>query len=376
MRAGGIQPPYKVATLCQTARAAAGRVRPPLEILMSSGMRVLAAAALLASSGGVAAQAESAADFYRERTITAVVGFEAGSGNDLLTRLVTKFMREKIPGTPTIVVQNMPGAGGLRAANYLYKVAPHDGSALGFIGRGNLLTPLLDPKSAQFDVHKLNWIGSASRTVMLGVSWHASPVKSLDDAKTHELIVGSPSATSEGTRLALLYNATIGTKFKIVTGYPEPQLVIAMERGEIAGQIGLSYDSLLTTHRDWIDQKRFNFLLQSGFKKDERLANVPLAVDAAKSPADKELMKFLFSIYEVARPFVAPPDVPAERIGALRQAFIAAVHDPRFLAEAAKARIEIVDPVGSDRMTAVIEKAYATPAPIVERARKIVASRP
>jgi hypothetical protein len=207
------------------------------------------------------------------------------------------------------------------------------------------------------------------------VSWHASPVKTLDDAKARELIVGSPSATSEGTRLARLYNATIGTRFKIVTGYPEPQLAIAMERGEIEGQIGLSYDSLLTTHRDWIDQKRFNFLLQSGFQKDKRLADVPLAVDEAKSAADKELMEFLFSIYEMARPFVAPPDVSAERIGALRRAFMAVVRDPQFRAEAAKSRIEIVDPVGSDRMTAILDKTYATPASIVERARKIVARR-
>jgi len=339
-------------------------------------MSVLATVTLLTLSSGSAVPAESAADFYRGRTMTAVVGFEAGSGNDLLTRLVAKFMREKIPGTPTIVVQNMPGAGGLRAANYLYKVAPRDGGTFGFIGRGNLLTPLLEPKSAQFDVHTFSWIGSASRTVMLGVSWHASPVKSLDDAKSRELIVGSPSATSEGTRLALLYNATIGTKFKVVTGYPEPQLVMSMERGEIAGQIGLSYDSLLTTHRDWIDQKRFNFLLQSGFQKDRRLADVPLAVDAARTPADKDVMEFLFSIYEIARPFVAPPGMAAERISALRHAFSATMRDPQFLAEAAKSRIEIVDPIDSERMTAVIEKAYATPAPIIERAREITAARP
>jgi tripartite-type tricarboxylate transporter receptor subunit TctC len=336
---------------------------------------VLTAAAFVALSCGTPAHAESTADFYRGRTITAIVGFEAGSGNDLLTRLVAKFMREKIPGTPAIIIQNMPGAGGLRAANYLYKAAPRDGGVFGFIGRGNLLTPLLEPGSAQFDVHKFSWLGSASRTVMLGVSWHASPVKTLDDAKMRELIVGAPSATSEGMRLALLYNATIGTKFKIVTGYPEPQLVLAMERGEIAGQIGLSYDSLLTTHRDRIDQKRFNFLLQSGFQKDKRLMNVPLAVHAAKSSDDKELMEFLFSIYEIARPFAAPPEVPTVRISALQRAFMAAVHDPQFREEAVKSRIEIVDPVASDRMTAVIEKAYATPAPVVERARKIM-SRP
>jgi tripartite-type tricarboxylate transporter receptor subunit TctC len=270
----------------------------------------------------------------------------------------------------------MPGAGGLRAANYLYNVAPRDGGTFGFIGRGNVLTPLLEPKRAQFDVHKFSWIGSASRTVMLGVSWHTSPVKTLTDAKSHELIVGAPSATSEGMRLALLYNATIGTKFKVVTGYPEPQLLLAMERGEIAGQIGLSYDSLLTNHRDKVDQKQLNFLLQSGFERDNRLMNVPLAVDAAKSPADKDLMRFFFSIYEIARPFVAPPDVPFGRIRALRQAFMATMHDPRFLAEAAKSQIEIVDPVDSERMMAVVEKAYAAPSPMIERARKVAAARP
>jgi tripartite-type tricarboxylate transporter receptor subunit TctC len=152
-------------------------------------------------------------------------------------------MRERIPGSPTIVVRNMPGAGGLKAANFLYN-SPRDGTVFGFTGRASLLAPLVDLSNVSFDVHKFNWLGSASRTVLLGVSRHTSPVQTLADAKDMELIVGAPAATSEGTRMALLYNETLKTKFKVVTGYPEPQLALAMERGEIAGQLGLSYDSL------------------------------------------------------------------------------------------------------------------------------------
>jgi tripartite-type tricarboxylate transporter receptor subunit TctC len=333
-------------------------------------------AAFYVSSSVSAARMDPAADFYRGRTVSVIVGYEAGSGNDLLTRLVAKFMRERIPGKPVMVVQNMPGVGGLKSANFLYNVAPRDGSMFGFIGRTSLLAPLLDPSTASFDAHKFNWLGSASRTVLLGVSWHTSQVKTLADATQLELIVGSPTATSEGTRMSVLYNTTLGTKFKVVTGYPETQLALAMERGEIAGQIGLSYDSLLTTNSDWIAQKKVNLLLQSGFQRDPRLSNVPLDIDGAKTPADRQLMEFLFSIYEIARPFVAPPDVPTERIGALREAFMAAVRDPQFLAEATKSRIEITDPVGSDRMAAVIEKAYATPPSIVARARQLYATHP
>jgi tripartite-type tricarboxylate transporter receptor subunit TctC len=331
-------------------------------------------AALFTLSGVSAAGADSSADFYRGRTVSVIVGFEPGSGNDLLTRLIAKFMGEQMPGKPTFVVQNMPGVGGLKAANFLYNVAPRDGSAFGFIGRTALLAPLLNPESASFDAQKFNWLGSASKTVVLGLSWYTSSVKTLSDATERELIVGSPTATSEETWLTMLCNTTLGTKFKIVTGYPETQLELAMERGEIAGQIGVSYDSLLTTHPDWIRQRKVNLLLQSGFEKDQRLLDVPLAIDGAKAPADRQLMEFLFSIYEIARPFVAPPEVPAERIGALRNAFMATVREPRFLAEAAKAGIEISGPTASDRMTEIIAKAYATPDSTVARARQLFAA--
>jgi tripartite-type tricarboxylate transporter receptor subunit TctC len=347
-----------------------------VEELMRIPMHVLTFAAVLVSNGVSAARADSTADFYRGRAVSVIVGYEPGSGNDLLTRLIAQFMGERIPGKPTMVVQNMPGVAGLKSANFLYNVAPRDGSVFGFIGRTSLLAPLLNPASASFDAHKFNWLGSASKTTVLGLSWHTSSVKTLADATQKELIVGAPTAASEGMWMSLLFNATLGTKFKVVTGYPETQLPLAMERGEIAGEIGVSYDSLLTTNADWIAQQKVNLLLQSGFQKDSRLSNVPLAIDGTRTQADRQLMEFLFSIYEVARPFVAPPEVPSERIGALRDAFMAAVRDPQFLAEAAKGEIEIAGPTSSDQMTAVIERAYATPPSIVERAKQLFATSP
>jgi tripartite-type tricarboxylate transporter receptor subunit TctC len=210
---------------------------------------------------------------------------------------------------------------------------------------------------------------------VVSVSWHTSPVKTIEDAKRTELIVGSPAAGSEATRLPLLYNATIGTKFKVVTGYPEPQIALAMERGEIGGQISWSYDSLIATNSDWIAQKKINLLIQTGFQKDARLPDVPLAIDQAKTPADRQLMEFVFAMYEVARPFAAPPDVPADRIAALRAAFVATVRSPEFLAEVAKSKIDIVKPASGEDMVALIGKEYAAPSSVIERAQALFTKR-
>jgi tripartite-type tricarboxylate transporter receptor subunit TctC len=303
------------------------------------------------------ARAETAADFYHGRTVSMVVGYVAGSGYDILSRTVARFMSEH--------VQNVPGASSIKAATFLYNVAPKDGSVFGAIGRNIPVAPLLDPRRVTFDARKFNWLGSASKTTVVSVSWHTTPVKTIEDAKRIELIVGSPAAGSEATRLPILYNATMGTKFKVVTGYPEPQIALAIERGELGGQISWSYDSLVATRS----------LVQTGFKKDSRLPDVPLALDYAKTPTDGQLMEFVFAMYEIARPFTVPPGVPAERVAALRKAFTDTMHDPRFIEEATKSKIDIVNSASGDEMVKLINKEYAEPPAVIARARELFTSK-
>jgi tripartite-type tricarboxylate transporter receptor subunit TctC len=317
-------------------------------------------------------RATTVADFYRERTLSLIVGYEAGSGYTILARLVAEHMSKYIPGHPTIVVQNMPGAGSLKATGYLYNVAPKDGSVIGTIGRTMPLVPLLNPKAANFSPLKFNWIGSASKNVMVGVSWHTSLVKTLADARNHELIVGAPSMRSEAAQIPRLYNATMGTKFKVIAGYPQPQIAPSMERGELQGHMQWSIDALLATHSNWIKEKKINLLAQTGFEKDPRLQHVPLAIDFANSPEDRQLIKLIFTTYEIARPFVAPPGVPPERLEALRNAFMQVVRDRELLAKAARTKIDIVNPASDKEVVALIRRIYGEPPSVISKAKEVL----
>lgn len=310
-------------------------------------------------------------DFYRGRTLNVLIGYDAGGGFDLYARLLVRHMGSHIPGNPTLVPQNMPGAGSLKATNYLYSVAPRDGSMIGAIGRSIALAPLLGTSNADFDALKFNWIGSAAKEILVAVSWKTSPVKTLEDAKHRELIVGSDSAASETTQIPLLLNATLGTKFKIITGYSIPQIALGMERGEVAGQIGWSLDSLMTSHADWLRDKTINVLTQTGLTQDPRLPGVPLAIDHAKTEADRSLLRLIFSMQEIARPYVAPPGVPVDRLEALANAFMATVRDPDYLSDAERSHLEI-RPASAEEVTKLIRAAYATPPTIITRAKEVL----
>jgi tripartite-type tricarboxylate transporter receptor subunit TctC len=311
------------------------------------------------------------ADFYRDRTLSVVIGYGVGGGFDLYARLLARHMGVHVPGKPTLVPQNMPGAGSLKATNFLYSVAPKDGSVFGAIGRSIPLAPLLGTPNAQFDPRKFNWLGSAGKDVLVAVSWHTAPVKTLEEAQRTELVVGSDAPGSETTQIPKLLNATIGTKFKIITGYSIPRIALGMERGELGGQIGWSLDSLLTSHSDWIRDKKINLLLQTGFAKDPRLPDVPLAIAYAKSEADRDLLGLIFSMEEMARPYAAPPGVPAARVEALSRAFMDTVRDPSYRADAKRSKLDI-QPISAAEVAALIAKAYATPPAVIARAKDIL----
>jgi tripartite-type tricarboxylate transporter receptor subunit TctC len=318
----------------------------------------------------IAAHADPVSDFYTGKQIRVLIGFESGGGYDLYTRAVARFMGKHIPGNPSLVAQNMPGAGSLKAANYLYSVAPRDGSMFGTFSRSMPLAPLLEATNVEFAPREFNWLGSASKDILLTVSWHTSPVKTLEDAMKQELIVGSNARTSDGTRLPLLLNGLLGTRFKVINGYGNTQVALAMERGELPGMGAWSVDSLLLTKGDWVKEKKINILTQTGFKADPRIPEVPLAIQYAKTDLDRQVMELYFSILEMARPYAAPPGVPAERVAALSRAFEATMADPDFVETAAKSGLEI-NPSTASQIARMIDKAYEAPPEVIARAKAI-----
>jgi tripartite-type tricarboxylate transporter receptor subunit TctC len=331
-------------------------------------------AAILASGTGMAA-AQSVEEFYRGKMLNMIVFTSPGGANDAMARLISQHIGRHIPGRPNISVQNMSGAGGLRAANYLYKVAPRDGTVLGTINRPTAFAPLEGVKEAEFDPLKYNWLGSAAKDILIGVTWHTSPVKTLRDAQTTEVTIGADGPSADLGRLPLAINATVGTKFKMVFGYPGgTDVLLAMERGEIGGRVGWSYDSVLAQRAEWLKEKKINFLLQAGLTRDPRLPETPSVIDYAKSDIDRQVLELMFLSYEMSRPYLLPPDVPADRVGAMKAAFAETMRDEAFLADARKVPMPI-DYITGEQVIDLIRRAYAAPPRVVERMRGILAVR-
>jgi tripartite-type tricarboxylate transporter receptor subunit TctC len=269
-----------------------------------------------------------------------------------------------IPGNPTIVPKNMPGAGSLVLANWLYNVAPKDGTAFGMIGRGTGFDPLLGSTKAQFDATKFSWLGSMNDEVSVCVAWHTTGINTLEQVKQREVTVGGSGPAADTDQFPKVLNATIGTKFKIVTGYPGGNDVdLAMERGEVMGRCGWSWSSVIATHQSWLDDKKINVLVQLSLKKHPDLPNVPLVMDFAKTEQQAQIFKLVFARQPMGRPFLAPPAVPADRVTALRKAFMETLRDREFLAESEKMKLEI-NPVSGDEVQKIVQDVYRTPKPV------------
>jgi tripartite-type tricarboxylate transporter receptor subunit TctC len=307
------------------------------------------------------AHAQDPASFYKGKTIDLYIGYSAGGGYDVYARALARHMGRFIPGNPTIVPKNMPGAGSLVLANWLYNVAPKDGSAFGMIGRGTAFDPLLGSTKAQFDAAKFNWIGSMNDEVSVCVAWHTSGIAKLQDVTQKELTVGGTGPAADTDQFPKVLNATIHTKFKIIPGYPGGNDIdLAMERGEVMGRCGWSWSSVVATHKRWIDDKKINILVQLSLTKHADLPNVPLVMDFAKTDEERQIFKLVFARQPMGRPFLAPPGVPADRTATLRKAFMDAMKDPGFLAEAEKMQLEI-DLVSGDAVQAIVRDVYQTP---------------
>ncbi|MEA2904781.1 MAG: hypothetical protein QOI12_2168 [Alphaproteobacteria bacterium] len=305
------------------------------------------------------AAAQSVAEFYRGRQINLIVGSTPGGGYDTQARLVARHLGKHIPGNPTIVVQNMPAAGSLAAANHMFNVAPKDGSVIALIQRGMLLVKNWNPSSVRFDLGAFNWLGSINSEVALAVSWHTAPHRRAQDLFEKELIVGATNGIDPETTPRLL-NALIGTKFKVVTGYPGvTEIILAMERGEVQGIGDWSISSLKTARPDWLRDKKINVLMQIALEKDPEFAQVPFALDFVKTPADRKVMELYLTQKTVARPMIAPPGLPADRVAALRAGFAALAQDGDFLADGQKSKLDVAPVTAAevDKVIALITSA-------------------
>jgi hypothetical protein len=309
-----------------------------------------------------AAWAQDVAAFYRGKQLRFVVGSAVGGAYDLYARALARQIVHYIPGNPTIIVQNQPAAGGLVMTNQIYNQGPRDGTVIGVPLNGIPTAPMLQA-GAQFDAAKLNWIGSVNREAYVGFIWHTVPVTRIEDVANRELLVGSTTVGTTMNDFPLLLNDLFGFKFKIVRGYQgTPQINLAIERGEIEGNAGVGWASVKALAQNWIDEKKIRILVQYNAEPYSELPGVPLVMSLARTDSERQAMRLLFARTEYARPFFLPPDVPAERVEALRRAFDATMKDKAFLEEAAKLQLEVSPMTGAAVQTLVGELARTPPA--------------
>jgi tripartite-type tricarboxylate transporter receptor subunit TctC len=317
-------------------------------------------------------RAQSVEEFYKGKNVTLAIGFSAGGGYDLYARHLARHMGKHIPGRPTIVPQNMAGGGSLRAANFIYSVAPKDGTAFGTFARTTGINPLLE-SGATFDGTKFTWLGSVTNDVSLCVTWHTSKANTWANFLKYPTNLGGQAASSEPDIFANLYKNVFGAPVKLVSGYPGTnEITLAMERGEVEGLCGLSWSTIKTRHAQWLKEKKINLLVQATFKKEPELGNVPLVMEQTKDPEKLQILKLILAAQEMARPFAAPPGVPADRAAALAAAFDATMKDPDYLADAKKSRID-VNPVSGADIQKLLAELYATPKDVIKKASQAIA---
>jgi tripartite-type tricarboxylate transporter receptor subunit TctC len=318
------------------------------------------------------AQAQSVADFYRGKNLNLIVGYSAGGGYDTYSRILARHLGKHIPGNPSIVVQNMPGAGSLKFANYLYNVAPKDGTTIGTFSRGMAMEPLIGGTNVQFDATKFTWLGSGTNETSVFVAWHTSPVKTWNDIVTKPFTVGGEGSGSDPDIYALLLKNAFGAKLKLISGYPgTAEIAIALERGEVDTRASWSWSSLKALRPQWITEKKVILPVQLNLTKGAELQDVPLVTEFARTEQQRQMLKLILSRQEMARPYIAPPGLPPDRAAALRKAFDDAWADPELVAEM-KARGQEVNPVSGIAIDRLLAELYATPKDVVEDTRKAI----
>jgi tripartite-type tricarboxylate transporter receptor subunit TctC len=331
---------------------------------------------LLAAYAVPASAQQAVADFYAGKTLLLVVGYSPGGLYDITARLLARHLGTHIPGNPTVVVENSPGAGSITAILHLYNTAPRDGSVIGMVARSYPIDPLFNPAARKYDPLRLNPIGATSSEVSVAVTWFTSPVKTFDDLLKTSVTFGATGLLDDTGRFALLAKNLTGAKIELVMGYPGGNDVTnAMEKGEVDGRFGWSWGSIKSRARAWLDGKKLNIILQQGLKKAPDLPTTPFILDYATTDRDRRALDLIFAPQTFAWPFVAPPDLPADRLAALRRAFDETMKDKDFLAEAATLNIEI-DPTGGEEMAALIKRILAYDSDTVARADALTKPAP
>jgi tripartite-type tricarboxylate transporter receptor subunit TctC len=331
-------------------------------------MRRTIAALALALAAIRAAHADPVADFYHGRTLSWILSAGAGGGYASYAMAFAPYFAAHIPGRPNIVIQNMPGGGGIRAMLYLDGVAPKDGATLGLVHSSVPFAPLYGIKAARFDPRRMNWIGSIDASTGICVAWHTSGIATWQDLLTKPFTVGSTGAGSQMETMPLMLDNLFGTRIKVIAGYVGGNdIYLAMERGEVQGRCGGLISSIRSTRPDWFPDKKVNVPIQIAAARNPLFPQVPAIVELARDHRTERILKLVLAPLEMDRPIVAPPDVPAERVGALRTAFHAAMNDPAFIAQAERDQLEIGE-VSGERVTELLKDAYAMPPEIARAA--------
>jgi tripartite-type tricarboxylate transporter receptor subunit TctC len=335
-------------------------------------------AVLAATVIGSAHAQDAVEQFFRGKTVNIYVGSSAGGGYDTYGRLVARHLGKHVPGHPTIVVQNMPGAGSNKAASYIYTVAPKDGTAIGAIFPGAILQPLLGDTAVQHEPAKFLYVGSANSDVYHCFARADAPAKSFRDVLTREVIVGASNEGGTTRDLPAMMNNLAGAKFRIVTGYAgSKEIGLAVERDEVHGACGIGWTGFTTLYPHWFEKKLVNMTLQLSVKGHAELnqMGVPLATEFARSKEDRQAMELVLSQGLFGRPYVLPPAVPQDRVDALRKAFTAAMADPALIADAKKAKLDL-EPIGGAELQSLIGSLYALPQAVVEKAKQSLVYKP
>jgi tripartite-type tricarboxylate transporter receptor subunit TctC len=342
------------------------------DIIMRSALTLAAfAAATAVLLPPPCAAQEAVADFYKGKQVSILVGFSPGGSSSLYAQALARHMGRHLPGSPSFIVQHVPGAGGLVLANNVSNTAPRDGTVFAITGRTAAIEPLLGNKNAKFDGRQFNWIGTANVEYTTCTLWHTAKVKTLQDALSTEAVVGGSGADATEVIFPKAANKLVGTKFRVVLGYPgSTEILLAMERGEVEGFCGIGWTFLKLRKGDWLREGKVIILYQMSLEKHPELPHVPAIIDHVKTADDRKVFEFLFAPQEMGRPFFAPPGVPAERVQALRAAFAQTLKDPQFLAEAEKLGVE-VQHVGGERIQQLVERIYASPPEVIARAKAV-----
>jgi tripartite-type tricarboxylate transporter receptor subunit TctC len=343
--------------------AARGPRRKP-ELWPVSVLLIALAAGL---AGSTAATAQTPEPFYAGKQIRMVIANGAGGAYDIYARILAMHLSRHIPGNPSIIGQNMPIAAGMQATNWAYAEAPRDGTVIVATFNSVLAEPLYGNPAARYDPRKFEYVGSISKQQNICGTWHTNPVKSIEQAKTREVIVTATGSASDSAILPRVLNAMLGTKFKVVLGYSTTDSRLAVERGEADGVCGLSWSTLKVASPEWTQKRLLNILLQTGATPQPDLPGVPLLIDLVSSPNDKKAVEILSFQQEMGRPFLMPPETPREMVAIIRRAFNDTVKDPLFLADAGKAFLE-VDPMSGEQMAGILNNAYAMPKAYLQRA--------